>query len=149
MGGGDRHADSRRTKDGGGGADVGGRAGVGVQGRQAQAHRLDDLPAAPQGADGDGGICRKCHPFRDNHALPVFSHRGVAGTEKEGCDHAHGLLRVVGTVTEAERGGRRELETAEGAVHRPAGSRAPRVARWRTTFGARRGDDGPDDDRLR
>ena len=74
------------------------------------------LPAAPQGADRDGGVGGERDPVGHQDVLAVVGHRGVAGGEQQRGDDAHRLLGVVGAVAERDGAGRHQLQALEDRV---------------------------------
>ena len=98
-------AEERESRSG-----FGGEAGERAEFGDALAHRFHDAPAAGHSPAGH------CESAANNH--PIWNDVGtqVAGGEQRRGDDAHALLRVVGTVAEAECGGGEQLQTAKPAV---------------------------------
>ena len=112
MRGRDRYAKAGGSEDRGHRTHVGGHAGRRMQRGDLEAHGLDDLPTTPDGAEGDGAVRRHLHPER--HAdVAVLAGGKVPGADEQRGDHTHGLLRVVGAVTEGDRTSRHELQPLE------------------------------------
>src|SRR5258708_39701706 len=72
---------------------------------------MNDAPSARQRAEADRGVGREDDPPRNVEGLQVSGRDELAG------DNAHGLLRVIGTVAEAEGRRRTELEAPKPLVH--------------------------------
>ena len=78
----------------------------------AAAHGADDAPAA--------GICAKTYGKSGNHRNPE-RHRKLAqmvGADQRQGDHGHGLLRIIGAVTERDECGREYLQAAKVSIDR-------------------------------
>ncbi len=121
MGGGDRYPEP------GGGEQHHRSAGRGAEALvlgelgDPRAHRLDDPPAAAQGAEADGDVTADRDPVRH-----VEFARQIAGRIEQDGDDAHRLLGVVEAVPDRIGGGGNEVESPELALGasgaRPEGS---------------------------
>ena len=78
--------------------------------------RVNDAPAAGQRPETDRRVCAQHDPEGNVERLDI------AGGEQHAGDDAHGFLRVVGAVIEAEERGRKQLQAPEPAVD-PRGRR--------------------------
>ena len=77
-----------------------------------RAHRLHDAPSAAAACPGRW----RCGPTRTTHSGTSAIGAHLTGRDQQHEDDAHRLLRVVGAVAEAERGGRHELAPPEVPV---------------------------------
>ncbi len=82
-----------------------------------RAHRVDDAPAAGQRAEANRDVRGEHDPERDGELAQV------AGGEEHAGNDAHGLLRVVGAVHQAEERGRQQLQPPEQWSTRAGGVR--------------------------
>ena len=113
---GDGCTEAGRSEDRRHRSDVCGHAGVGIESGELEAHRLDDLPPAPERAERDRAVCGQRHPLGNDDVLARLVHRRIARAQHEGGDHAHRLLGVIRPVAKGQSSRRDHLGSLENRV---------------------------------